>query len=66
MLLFVLLLNILTLILIINPNTMYKLLLYLNDTLESLDIPPILKNDGREINKLKKKSSKKVSLKEIK
>ncbi|WP_336067554.1 hypothetical protein [Mesoflavibacter sp. CH_XMU1404-2] len=45
---------------------MNRLLLYLNDTLESLDIPPIIKNNSREINKLKKKNSKKVNLKEIK
>ncbi|UAB76125.1 MULTISPECIES: hypothetical protein [unclassified Mesoflavibacter] len=45
---------------------MNRLLLYLNDTLESLDIPPIIKNDSREINKTNKKNSKKVKLKEIK
>jgi len=45
---------------------MNRLLLYLNNTLESLDIPPIVKNNSRELNKLKKKNFKKASLKEIK
>lgn len=45
---------------------MNRLLLYLNDTLESLDIPPIVKQEPKKIRRTNRKTSKKINLEELK
>ena len=45
---------------------MNRLLHYLNDTLESLDMPPLTKHETKKVKKETRQRSKKITLKEIK